>query len=223
MSSDAAAGERMKGKDFEKIVLERLRDEAREAKCHFTRYGVQASIMAGDNGGTGGPSGFARGRGQVVTTPSYPDIEGAVRALGGRHVVFDCKVESGSSFSLGNYRRSPGQPRAGSREKQLTHMLNRSAVGGICFFLIRWSRRQLATKDYPLAHFAFPVHRDLQFWDDFEAGDRNSITRDDCEELGVSVEWNVRDRERTPRPDVLAAIMQLAQLDIFSLSRLDML
>lgn len=193
MANDLAAGERMTGKELEAIVKERLSKELELGTCHITRYGVQVSRV-GD------------GAADLIVMQSLPDFEGIVP--GGRQTIFDCKACSQASFDLTEYRTETG----GARERQLRHMIDRAKLGAVCFFLIHWNRRQLATKTEPAVTYAFPIHPELIFWRDFYAGERKKITRQDCEWIGFEVAWNARDREHKPRPDVLAAVHTLGKL-----------
>ncbi len=212
MAKDAAAGERLKGKEFEQLVLDRLRKESMRGLGHWSRYGVQTSITSQAEPGDNSPEG--RRPGNMVAMQSYPDIEG-VLAPTGRQTIFDCKVESGSSFGLTNYMPTPGQKKAGSRQKQLKHLLDRASAGAICFFLIHWSHRVLVTKAFPAQTFAFPVHPAMGFWAEALMLRVKSITREDCELFGVKVEWDTGPRESTARPDVYEAMLLLAKRDPF--------
>lgn len=184
----------MDGKDFEKICQERMDKEHEDGKLHASRYGVMVNHI---NGPTG--------QRELVALQSLPDFEGVIPPFG-RQFIFDCKVCSQASFDLSKYVDGPGENR--SRVRQLKHMERRARMGVTCFFLIHFPVRELKTKTDPEMTVAFPV-KDNEFWERVHAKETTSITRADCMQFGVLVEWNCGERERKERPDVLAAIRKL--------------
>lgn len=181
----------MKGSDLEKIVTERLHQERQAGRASVGRYGVQA----------------ARSKDDWIIMQSLPDFEGVF--AGGRQLIFDCKVCGQASFGLSDYRRETG----GARARQLKHMLERAEFGATCFFLIHWAERRLAKRTDPPITYALPVHPHLRLWEEFAAAERKRLTRDDCEFHGCEVPWTLHsDRDRKPRPDVIGAARQLANL-----------
>lgn len=184
----------MRGREFELLIAERCQKEKTKGLACVGRYGVQA-VRSGE---------------QWHVIPSLPDFEGVF--LDGRQMIFDAKVCSQASFALDKYRQQPG----GNRRRQLTHMLERSRAGAVCFFLIHWAKRELKTRVDPELTQAVPVHPDCPLWEEFLAGERKSLTRDDGETYGVRVPWNyATDRDRKLRPDFVAAAIQLAADPLF--------
>lgn len=181
----------MKGKELEEIVLVRLRAERDRGRCSVGRYGVQASMRRDE-------------RGVMVWSPmqSYPDLEGILPPLG-RQFVFDCKVCGQASLQINDEHFAA---------RQLRHLLERDEFGAICFLLIHFSARVLKTRTDDPETWAFPVSRQHTFWQAADRGEMRSISREACREYGVQVEWNTLPGGRTPRPDVLSAILDLAKM-----------
>lgn len=180
--------DRLTGKEFEKILVAQHKAYREIGLASIGRYGVQTSFDKD---------------GDMIALKSLPDFEGIVSGIGGQ-VIFDAKVESSASFALHKYRDVAGV--SGSKRRQLSHMLDRADFGATCFFLIHWNERQLKTKTDPVATYVFPVRRSSSFWQQFEAGEVKSISRQDCETYGVPVRWFLLGRARTPRPDWIQSI-----------------
>lgn len=171
-------------KQFEDDCLERMRAEEKRGHATMSRYGVQVS-MVGD---------------KLIQIPSLPDFEGVLNA--GRQFVFDCKCCSAAALAIDDHK---------FKARQLRHMLTRARFGAICFVAIKWARRELKTRTDPEVTWAFPIHPSHPFWQAVDRGEVKSITREDCEDHGAMIPWNTLPGERKPRPDVLAAIRQLAE------------
>ena len=188
-------------KDFEKIVLQRLDDERKDGLCHIKKYGIQATPMGGEG---------VSFQNRWKPVKSKPDFEGPFD-MSGCQAVFDAKVlTSRASFPLTDYMTT--DDKIGSKEIQFKHMYGRSQFGCPCGFLIHWNARETKTKSEIAVTCLFPIQHGLGYWEDFFAGDRRSITRDDCfgdRGYSVPVKWNVRGKDRTVRPDVLQAVRQL--------------
>lgn len=204
MSATSTKFEHLTGAEFEDICDKRAQKYHDAGMAHTKRYGVQAVKKRAFDPITRKPK-FDT----VTKRPVYdwqilqskPDFEGVV--MGGRQFVFDCKVVSGSSFGLSEYRHDAKGP----HRRQLSFMYERARFGAKCFFLIHWNARELATKAEPAITFAFPVHPRMQFWEAFEAGEKRSINRMDCVEHGRHVPWTLfGERDRTLQPDFLAAV-----------------
>lgn len=185
--------ERLTGKQFEQIIVDINRIYRQHMIAECGRYGVQAARMA---------DGY-----QVMR--SLPDFEGIVH--GGRQFIFDCKVVSGASLILSEYRKIDKQSKGdkgkqGKRHRQYRHMMNRSDMGAMCGFLIHWNARELKTKSEPADTFWIPVHRESELWDRFETGEIGVLTRMDCAEFGVRIEW-LNEFGKKPRPYYLTAIL----------------
>lgn len=174
----------MKAKEFEDVCLYRMRQEEELGRATMSRYGVQGN--------------FIDGAWQPVQ--SLPDFEGLIE--GGRQFITDCKVCGAASFPLDDDK---------FKRRQWRHMVTRSRFGAVCFLLIHFSERELKTRTEPAETWAFPVMLPHPFWNEFDAGSAKRITRQDCEEYAVKVEWNTLPGGRTTRPDVLAAVIALAQ------------
>lgn len=153
------------------------------------RYGVQVSYMKDETGQM-----------KLIALASLPDFEGIMP--GGRQVVFDCKVCNQASFPLDTESKS--------KSRQLSHLLKRGKFGAVAFYLVHFPERVLKTRTDPEETYAFPVHPDHPFWEAFERGEKKRITREDCLEYAVPVEWNVLPGGTKPRPDIVLAVMCLA-------------
>jgi hypothetical protein len=183
------------GKEFEGVVLDRLKKEGQGGRCHFGRYGVQAAVKGRQKNG------------DVIAQlmSSLPDIEG-VLAPEGRQVIFDCKVMSGPSFDLSKYRSET----RGAKRRQLTHMYERSRMGATCFFLIHMNPRELKTRTEYQRTVALKVW-DSELWTEFESGEWTTLTRKRLAEVGHNVVWDKSTREKVFRPDVLGVIEDMRQ------------
>jgi penicillin-binding protein-related factor A (putative recombinase) len=185
MDMNQTTQDRLTGERFEGIVTERCVQLRMLGLASIGKYGVQSRLVGGE----------------WMPVQSLPDFEGVT--MGGRQLIFDCKVCSQASFPLEKYRKLTG----GSRAKQLTHMIERSHFGVRCFFLIHWNPRELKTRREPAVTYAFPVAHDHPFWVAFERGEVKSLDRHDCETYAQPVPWNLAGTsDRKPRPDVLAAV-----------------
>lgn len=174
----------MKAKEFEEVVLYRMRQEEELGRLCAGRYGVQGS--------------FREGKWQPIV--SLPDFEGVLppRAT---QFVFDAKVCGAASFPLDDDK---------FKRRQFKHLTTRARFGAITFLLLHFTERALSKTTQPEVTWAFPVLLDHCFWSAFDRGEVKRITRSDCEEYAVLVRWNTLPGGRTPRPDILAAIYELA-------------
>jgi len=180
------------GKQFEDVIVPRLDYLRKAGSASIRRYGVHANVI----------SRFADGTVRARLIPSQPDFEGVF----GRYAtqtMFDAKVCSQSSFDLSKYRPEAN----GARARQLTHMYERASHGCPCFFLIHWNTRDLSKKTIPAATWAFPVHRENLFWEAFDSGMERRIKLEHCRTHGVMVPWVTIGAERTPRPDIMGAVL----------------
>lgn len=173
----------MKAKDFEEIVLYRMRQCEERGECTMGRYGVQGVYLDGE----------------WKPIQSLPDFEGVLPPLG-RQFVFDAKVCSQASFPLDDDK---------FKRRQLRHLVTRDRFGAIAFLLLHFPMRQLKTKTDEAATWAFPVSADHPVWRAFDAGEVKRLTREACEEYAVRVPWNLLPGGRTDRPDVLSAVKEL--------------
>ncbi len=172
----------MNGKTFEEIVQRQIDLEEKRGKVTMSRYGTHAIFRDG----------------KWTPIHSLPDFEGVLPPFG-RQFIFDCKVCGGASFSLHDEKL---------KERQLRHMYKRSRFGVICFLLIYFRPRQLATKTEQRLTIAIPVHPDHDFWARVQTGEIKSLNRETAIQIGVPIEWT---SGRSSRPDVLAAIKFLEQ------------
>jgi penicillin-binding protein-related factor A (putative recombinase) len=211
----------MKSKEWEEVVLYRMRQEEEHGRCSMGRYGVQGSFSKGQPIDVGEWVTVLREAAETGHLAKYipelisaakasadgwrplqslPDFEGVLSPRG-RQFVLDAKVCNQPSFPLDTESKS--------KSRQLKHMLTRAKFGAVCFYLIHFPERTLARSIEPAQSYAFPIHPDHKFWESFDRGESKRITRADCEEYGVAVIWNTLPGGRTPRPDVLAAVYEL--------------
>lgn len=169
----------MKGKELEKLCIYRMEHEEARGRATMSRYGVQASMV--DE--------------KWIPIQSLPDFEGI--ELGGHQFVMECKVCSAASFPLDSDK---------FKDRQLRHMLKRSAFGAVSFLLLHFKERELKTKSEPARTIAFPVDPEHPFWLQFSRGEVKRITKLDAEQYGEAVHWTVLPRCRKESPDILDAI-----------------
>lgn len=174
----------MKSKEFEEVILYRMRQEEEAERCTMGRYGVQAS--------------FRDGKWQPIS--SLPDFEGVLPPAAMQFVI-EAKVCSGASFPLDDDK---------FKRRQFKHLVTRAKFGAVSILLIHFNARELSKSVEPEQTWAFPVSLDHPFWEAFDRGETKRITRADCEEYAVLVPWNCLPSGRTPRPDVLSAVLELA-------------
>jgi len=176
------------GSEFESVVSKRM-DKYRDAGvADIRKSGVAA---------------FYTSSGWQVQQ-SRPDFEGIMQ--GPVPIVFDCKACSGHSFGLSKYQMHTSGKKE-SRRYQLEYMFDKASYGVVAFFLIHWNPRELKTKAAEAVTYAFPVHREMRFWDKFERGEIKSISRDDCDEYGHRVSWTLFNRlDRNIQPDIRNAV-----------------
>jgi penicillin-binding protein-related factor A (putative recombinase) len=209
----------MKGSEFEKICVYRMEQEHKLGRAIMGRYGTQ-SITIGERPFDFGAWADRLRRGPVNAAVienlvkearetgrhtqqihSNPDFEGLISPRG-RQFVFDAKVCQQASFPLDKESKS--------QSRQLNHMLDRDEFGAVCFYLIHFPERILARSSEPEQTWAFPVSRKHAFWIKFDRGEVKRITREDCREYAVFVEWNALPKARTNTPDIYWAIYELA-------------
>jgi penicillin-binding protein-related factor A (putative recombinase) len=175
--------ESLTGSDFQAICKDRCYEYKRLGIAAVGEYGVQGVFKDG----------------KWMPIQSLPDFEGAMAS--GHHMMFDCKVCSQASFSLGPYRQDTRAPKA----RQLKHMRDRAEFNVASFFLLHWNARLLKRSSYPPETFIFPICAN-RFWEQYDAAQVMSITREDCDKYGVPVPWNILGQARTFRPDFLPAV-----------------
>lgn len=210
----------VKGKEFEEVILYRVRQECELGRVIMGRYGVQGSFSKGK------PFTLDYYERQLETLPgqtsrilrelveaakasadgwrplqSLPDFEGLIPPRGTQFIT-DAKVCGKPSFDL--------REQSTSASRQLRHMLERDKFGAICFYAIHFTPRELAGGIQDAETWAFPVSASHPFWEAFDRGEQKRITREDCREYGVPIEWNCLPGGRTERPDIVMAIYELA-------------
>lgn len=195
LTAERAPTKILKGKDLEELVVFRTNQYRESGFGSFHRPGVHAITQER----------FTDGTVKARLIASLPDFQG-VFGRPQREAVFDCKVCSAASMDLTKYRMET----KGARARQLKFMYERESFGSLCFMLIHWNARKLKTKSDPAQTFAIPVGFNLPFWQMFEAGEEKSINRAQCCEYGIEVPWVRSPREKSPRPDLKAAILELA-------------
>lgn len=156
------------------------------------QYGVQASQIFDPKTGVR----------QVITIRSLPDLEGVLPPAG-HQFIFECKVCSGASFNFmaGHFH-----------DRQFKHLITRASFGATTFIALHWNARTLKTKSEASETWAFPVHPEMQFWIDVGVQSRKMITRQDCRQYAVPIQWATEGRQRDLHPDLLTAISELRQL-----------
>lgn len=180
----------IKGSELEVLIAEQNAIYEDAGMACIGRYGVQAARM----------------KEEWIIQSSLPDFEGPL--AGGHHIVFDSKVCSQASFSWAPYRSAT----RGAKARQLKHMIRRSRFKAKCFFLFHWNERVMKTKTIPAATFVLPVIHDFDYWDRVESGEVGSINIDDCNRLGIEVEWTKRDRGTKYRPDYLTSLVGFTEI-----------
>lgn len=209
----------MKGTDFEKLCVYRMEQEQELKRAIMGRYGTK-SITIGEKPLDveswcarlrRGPVNVgvidqlvkdARETGRrTQAMESNPDFEGLLPPRG-RQFVLDAKVCSQASFPLDKESKS--------QSRQLLHMLDRDEYGAVCFYLIHFPQRTLVKSVEPSQTWAFPVSRQHPFWRKFHRGEAKRISRADCQEYAVPVEWNCLPGKQKETPDIVMAIYELA-------------
>jgi penicillin-binding protein-related factor A (putative recombinase) len=211
----------MKAKEFEEVVLYRMRQEEEHGRATMGRYGVQGAFRKGkplnvpyferrfDTAKREEIAAIVKDLIEAAMESadawqplqSLPDFEGIVLPRGSQFVL-DAKVCNQASFPLDKESKS--------QSRQLRHMLNRSRFGAVCFYLIHFPERVLSKTTEEEQTWAFPIRDDHPFWMAFDRGEVKRITRADCAEYAVRVPWNLLPGGRTTRPDVLSAVYELA-------------
>jgi len=177
----------MTGKEFEEIILQRMNIEEALGKACMGRYGVQGVFV----------------NGEWRPVASLPDFEGVL--WNGQQFIFEAKVCAAASYQVHEER---------FKERQYAHLMKRAKFGAICFLMIHFAARTLKTKSDPEQTWAFPVTPGHPIWTAYDRAEIRVITREACAEYAVEVPWNCAPGGRKPRPDVLAAVMELrARMD----------
>lgn len=209
----------LKGKELEELCIYRMQCEETAGLATMSRYGVQGNYTYAGHNRTPNYADVALTVGvdtekvknifqyfgpekqnQMVWQPmqSLPDFEGIL--MGGIQFCFDAKVCSQASFALAE---------STMKERQLKHLKKRARFGAVCFFLIHFNARQLATKSTIARTIAFPVRPDYPFWEMHERGEVKRISEQDAELYGIRVEWNVAAGKRKASPDLITAITEM--------------
>lgn len=181
---------KLTGKEFESAIMDSLARGKREGVLTGGRYGVQVSMIDG----------------KWQPVPSLPDFEGCLAS--GRQWIIEAKCCAGASFALAKNIIKP---------RQVSHMLDRSAFGALCFVLIHFAERRMATKNDPAITVALPVNDSVPIWREFVDGcakaKRTSetaysckIPRDQACDLGQLVIWNAPKGCRKTLPDLQALL-----------------
>ena len=166
----------LKGKEFETLILEAAKREEASGTLTLSRYGVQGVTFAG----------------KTMLVPSLPDLEG-VLAPDGRQFIIEAKAVAGSSFPLKDDH---------FRNRQYEHLSKRARFGALCFLLIHFAERVLATKRDAGMTVAIPVNDRMSFWRHYECGEARSLPREVALTIGCIVPWVIPPRCRKPLPDI---------------------
>jgi len=162
---------KLTGKEFEELVIYRARQMNAAGEWHAGRYGVQVSMTRDPVTG--------------VLTPqplkSLPDFEAAIPP-NGRQVVWETKVCSGAS-----YRVSTENQR---KERQLKHLIDRAAMGCLCWLVVHFNERRLKTRTDEPFTVAIKVMPDSQLIADVLAAGTKSLSRSESRLYGRLIPWN---------------------------------
>lgn len=175
----------MNWKEFEEVILQRIKTLEEMDSLTGGRYGVQGA--------------FHNGEWRPIR--SLPDFEGVLS--GGRQWILEAKVCNAASFSLSDDK---------FKERQLRHLLKRSDFGALCGLLIHMPARELSKSVVLETTFAMPVYRNHPIWIQFDAGEIKSLSRTNLEHYAGVVKWDTLGDERKPRPDILGALRKLESL-----------
>lgn len=188
---------KLKGKEFETLLLDAARREEEAGILTMDRYGVECSVFGG----------------KTVPIESKPDFEG-ITVLG-RQFIIEAKANSQASFQM-----YPTVIKA----KQVKHMLTRSRFNAWCFLVIHFNERILKNAVQPAFTSAIPVNDENPRWQRYvdacaawkrekrtnpeaKLEPQGSITRDEAQETGTLILWRVPDRCRKALPDIARLIM----------------
>lgn len=184
--------ETLTGKEFEELIMDAGTRERKAGLLTLGRYGVQGMVV----------------QGKTLLVPSLPDFEGVL--AGGHQFIIEAKVCSSHSFPLDKKLVKP---------RQISHMLERSAMGAQCFLLIHFCARKLQNANQPAFTVALPVtHEASPVWQRFvdiyaeasrlrcEPTARESISRDLAYEMGTVVPWVAPKGCRKALPDLLSLL-----------------
>lgn len=170
----------LKAKEFEELLLEAARRQAKDGMLTMSRYGVQVALISGD----------------WQPVPSLPDFEGVV--AGGRQFICEAKVVSQPSFRM---RKEFLKPR------QVSHMLERSRFGVPCFLVVHFNERIGKTFHDAAETIALPVDDSWSIWPDYLAGEPVSpISRDMARRHGTKLDWTAPGKAKKPLPDLAALL-----------------
>lgn len=189
--------ETLKGKEFEQLIMDAGTRERKAGSLTLGRYGVKGMVV----------------QGKTLLVPSLPDFEGVL--AGGRQFIFEAKVCSSHSIPLDKKFVKP---------LQISHMLERSAMGAQCFLLIHFCARKLQNANQPAFTVALPVTADSSpVWQRFvdiyaearrlkcDPTARESISRDLAYDMGTIVPWVAPKGCKKALPDLLGLLWPQAK------------
>ena len=184
------------GREFEVLIEDRGLTYKERGALLVKKFGVQTMTE------------IVFGKRSIREIKSLPDYDMTLPPFG-RQIVIEAKVCSQSSFTLSEYVWEG--VRSGAKARQLKVMLDKSRYGAICGFLLHFNARatEKTKKQFAAVTYLFPVHNEMEFWIQFSAKEKKSISLSDCERIGVRVVWDRIGQERTLRPDYLQAIQEL--------------
>lgn len=184
----------IKGKEFEKIILERAEKMERQGVLTLGRYGVQAAMMRGKNGGPP----------EWVIQKSLPDLEGVICGSG-RQIIIEAKVCSQASYPI--YGTHKDRPR------QIKHMMHRAKAGALCFIMIHFNPRALVNSSFDAETFAIKVE-DSHFWRLFENTEIKSVDREMARAYGIVVPWNLWSGRATKLSPDLSVLIETTEFKL---------
>lgn len=180
---------RLKGSEFECLLMEAAAREEDAGLLTMGRYGVDGVIV----------------QGKTLLVPSKPDFDGVLAT--GRQFVIEAKCCDGPSFELRKDKIKP---------KQVAHMLTRSRFNVPCFLVIHFAERILKNSTSPAITVAIPITAENPIWQKFvdahvkarrektAVESQGSIGRDAAQDLGQLVPWRVSKGCRKALPDLLS-------------------
>lgn len=181
------------GREFEDACKFRMDHERGRGRGYMWKCGVQSSFM----------------KGEWKPIKSLPDFEGLAFS---RFFVLECKACSQASFSLDDDK---------FKRRQLRHMLGVDEYGGLSLLALHFNGRTLKRGEEPPETWAIPVTMKSELWMSHDRGETKRITREDCREYGILIEWNAPDGCRVERPDLLAAIEKAIEFESGIESRME--
>lgn len=192
----ARAMNKLNGKEFEALLLERASHLEDEGILNLRRYGVQAMMVADK----------FTGKAEWMIIKSFPDFTGVI-APHGRELIMEAKVCSDASYPL----RSTDK----KNRKQITHMLERARFGSLCYLIIHFNERVLMRRTDEAVTVALRVRDEEIIWREYEYCQRHTINREEALMHGTIVPWNLWSKRASKfTPDLRTLIDAVPQPEL---------